>query len=131
MKKITSVILATSLVMGYMQTSYAFSKEPKPSFIAGSGYLVGQEHSGMLSDRLLKNTRTLLEKSAITLKLKNSDNPNDRARYAEAEEMFKKAEAARSVGNYKEAEKLAIETARVIAKAMPEFHKRLANTRKL
>lgn len=131
MKKVTSVILITGLVMGHMQMSYAISKNTRQSFIADSTYSVEQVISEASTDRLLKNTRTLLETSPVSLKLRDSNNPADRARYLEALETYKKAEAARSAGNYKNAENLAIETARVIARAMPDFHKRLTNTRKL
>lgn len=122
MKKSTSTALAVSLVLGLASTSQAAGVNTDSSNIDRINQATQQYRSMVSTDTALHYSEVLLERSTVARKLKASDDPADKARYAEAMGIYQEATKAHQEGNDIEAKNLALEAIRVIARAVKQFY---------
>lgn len=121
MKKTPKIILTLGLVFGFISSGFAASNS------AGDYTNNVQQYRSMVStDTVMKYSKTLLDRSTVANKLKNSSDLSEQERYDEAVKMFNKANKALQAGESEEAKKLALESIRVIARSVPKYYARLA-----
>lgn len=124
MKKNKLIIIATSLFLGIVSTSYAVNPD---SNIADESIQGIQKYRSLVSAKTVLNySEVLLMRSSVAHKLKFSDDPTDKARFAEAKKIYREASKAYHAGNSAEAKKLALKSIRVIARSVPRYYNRVA-----
>jgi len=124
MKNITYIVVAISLVMGIVSTSYAANSSAR--FVDESNQRIQQYRTMVSADTMLKYSNILLQKSTVAQKLKLSGNPNDSARYEKALDIHKQAEQAMQQGDTQQAKMLALESIRTVARAVPHYYSQTA-----
>jgi hypothetical protein len=125
MKNITSIMLAASLSLGFVSSSYAVSSDP--TYTNTTNQRLQQYRSTVSPEAMLGYSQVLLERSSVAAKLKFSGNHVDKARYAKAKEIHQEATQAHQEGNFNKAKRLALKSIRVIARSVPQYYNRVAN----
>lgn len=124
MKSITSIIVTAGLFLGFVSSSYAVSLGPGIANQANGR--IEQYRATVSPESMLKYNQILLERSTVAVKLKFSSNREEKTRYAEAVDIYKKAIQAQHDGNPHDVKKLALESIRIIAKTVPHYYSRMA-----
>ena len=128
MKNFTYIIAVISLAMGIASTSYAANSSAR--FVDESNQRIQQYRTMVSADTMLNYSNILLQKSTVAQNLKLSDNPVDTARYEKALGIHKQAEQAMQQGNSQQAKILALESIRMVARAIPHYYSQTAKVDK-
>ena len=114
---ISLLLLAIGLFFGFVSNSYAVSTNQVQENKTSQNL---KQYQAMVStSTALRYSEILLNRSSVARKLKFSGNHADKARYAEAMEIYQKATQAYKAGDDIKAKKLADESIRVIARSIP------------
>jgi hypothetical protein len=124
MKTYTNIIAALGLVAGFVSSGYAATSGTQ--YVDETNQRIQQYREMVSADTALNYSEILLQRSSVAHKLKFSNNPVDNARYAKALDVYKAAEHAYLNGNEEQAKKLALESIRVIARAIPQYYSQTA-----
>lgn len=125
MKRITSIMLAAGLFLGFVSSSYAVSSDP--TYTNTTNQRLQQYRATVSPEAMLGYSQVLLDRSSVAAKLKLSGNHVDKARYRDAVEIYQKATQAHKEGNFNKAKRLALESIRVIARSVPQYYSRVAD----
>lgn len=127
MKTIKKIFAVSGLVMGFVVSNSVFAANTTAPLVSDSNQRIQQYRAMVSTDTMLKYGNILLHRSSVAKKLKFSSNPVDSARYNKALDMFKTAEKHYQAGDEVQAKKFALESIRVIARAVPQYYTQTAN----
>ena len=126
MKTINKFFAVSSLVMGFIVSNSVFAANTTAPLVSDSNQRIQQYRDMVSTDTMLKYGNILLHRSSVANKLKFSSNPVDNARYHKALDLYKTAEMQYQAGDEVQAKKLALESIRTIAKAVPQYYTQTA-----
>jgi len=126
MKTITRIVATTGLMISSIFAGNAMASNSDQPYVSGTNQRIEQYREMVSASTMLNYSDVLLQRSTVAQKLKLSTNPNDQARYTEALQKYNAAERALQKGNEQQAKLLALESIRVIAKAVPTYYSQTA-----